>query len=222
MINSPKIIPKDLINDIKSLKEEKANMISHLFGVLFWVLTAPLIIYKIFHLENIFVIIGLIIYVISFLMLFSFSTLYHNSYNAKTRIKLRKLDHISIYFFIAGTYTPLILIFVNNNFGYIVLFLLWFATLFGTVFKLFFIGKFRVISTVIYLLMGWTALFIASKLLETMPLNIFYWIMTGGVIYTIGTFFYINKKINHNHLIWHLIVLLGAICHYIAMYLSIS
>lgn len=196
-------------------------MYSHLLGVIFWIVSAPFFLIKLYNCENHTAIIGVLVYFISFFMLFSSSTLYHSSYIAKKRFRYRQMDHISIYFFIARTYTPIILLYINDSFGQKVLFTLWFVTLFGTVFKIFFLGKFRIISTVIYLLMGWTAVFIMNSLLETMPLNIFYWIVAGGIIYTIGTIFYTFRKIPYNHFIWHITVLCGAVCHFVAIYLSL-
>lgn len=221
MFSHPEKVPEDLKFDIKSIKEELFNMYSHLLGIVFWFVTAPFVFYLIFKLSNGVEIVGSLVYFISFLMIFSSSTLYHNSYVAETRMFFRKLDHISIYFFIAGTYTPIILFYINNEFGRMVLIALWSVTLIGTIFKIFFVGKFRVISTVIYLLMGWTAVFIIDKLIDLMPTDIFYWIVAGGIIYTLGIIFYLNRKIKFNHFLWHIAVILGAICHFIAIYLSL-
>ena len=221
MFYYPEKVPKDLEFDIKSIKEERFNMYSHFLGVVLWILASPFVFYHIFNLTNWLEMLGVGVYFVSFLMLFSSSTLYHNSYVAETRVFFRKLDHISIYFFIAGTYTPIILFYINNEFGRMVLIALWSVTLIGTIFKIFFVGKFRVISTVIYLLMGWTAIFIIDKLIDLMPTDIFYWIVSGGIIYTIGIIFYLNRKIKFNHFLWHIAVVLGAICHFVAIYLSL-
>ncbi len=110
---------------------------------------------------------------------------------------------------------------MNNDFGHKVLIALWTVTILGSIFKIFFVGKFRLLSTAIYLAMGWTAIVIIKELNELMPTHIFYWIIAGGLIYTLGTFFYINKKIKYNHLYWHVAVLAGAVCHFIAIYLSV-
>lgn len=220
-MKQPNIIPKDLEFDIKSLSEESLNMYSHLAGIIFWIISAPFIFYKIYQIENSIITIGLLVYVFSFLMIFTSSSLYHNSYIAKNRLRFRTFDHISIYCFIAGTYTPVILIYINNDFGLMVLGGLWLTTLVGTIYKIFFIGKFRIISTIIYLLMGWAAVFIVNIISETMPTNVFYWFVSGGLVYTLGTFFYIKRNIQNNHFIWHIMVLIGAICHFIGIYLSI-
>lgn len=221
MFEIPKEIPDNLKFDIKSLEEEKANKYSHLLGVVIWILVAPFLLYYSSSLEETFVKVGVLVYILSFLMLFSASTIYHSSYVLEQRNKFRVMDHVSIYCFIAGTYTPILLMYINNSFGIIVLASLWAVTLIGTVFKLFFVGKFKLISTLIYLLMGWTAIFIVNKILATMPLDIFYWIAAGGIFYTIGTYFYMHKTLKFTHFYWHLFVLAGAVCHLVAIFKSV-
>lgn len=221
MFSQPEKIPEELVFDIKSLKEELYNMYSHLFGIVFWLVASPLVFYQVFQLDSWVEIIGMLVYYFSFLMIFSSSALYHSSYEVRKRKFFRTLDHISIYFFIAGSYTPILLFYINNEFGRMVLLGLWSITLVGTIFKIFFVGKFRIISTIIYSLMGWTGVFIVDKLIDLMPTDIFYWIAAGGIIYTIGIFFYLNRKIKFNHFYWHLAVAIGAICHFIAIYLSL-
>lgn len=221
MFQVPKEIPENLTFDIKSLEEEKANKYSHLLGVIIWVFAAPFLSYHTLHIQNLLVKIGILVYVISFLMLFGSSTLYHSSYILKHRNRFRIMDHVSIYCFIAGTYTPILLLYINNSFGMMVLAGLWIVTFIGTVFKLFFVGKFKLISTLIYLLMGWTAIFIVNTILETMPIDIFYWIAAGGIFYTIGTYFYMHKTLKYTHFYWHLFVLAGAICHLVAIVKSV-
>lgn len=221
MFKVPKEIPENLVFDIKSLEEEKANKYSHLLGVVIWILVAPILSYYSLNIESAAIKIGVLVYIISFLMLFGFSTLYHSSYVLEQRNKLRVMDHVSIYCFIAGTYTPILLMYINNSFGMMVLAGLWIVTLIGTVFKLFFVGRFKLISTIIYLLMGWTAIFIVNKILETMPIDIFYWIAAGGIFYTIGTYFYMHKTLKYTHFYWHLFVLAGAVCHLVAVFKSV-
>ena len=221
MFEIPKEIPENLQKDIKSLEEEKANKYSHLLGVFIWILTAPVLFYYSFQLESTSIKIGIIVYSLSFLMLFSASTLYHSSYVLEQRIRFRVMDHVSIYCFIAGTYTPVLLIYINDFFGMLVLASLWCVTLIGAVFKLFFVGKFKLISTLIYLLMGWTGIFVINKILTTIPINIFYWIAAGGIFFTIGTVFYMQKKLKYTHFYWHLFVLAGAVCHLVAIYKSV-
>ena len=221
MFKVPSEIPENLKFDIKSLEEEKANQISHLLGIIIWLFTAPFLLNQVFKLENNTVILGVVVYAFTFLMLFSASTLYHSSYDFNQRLKLRTLDHTGIYFFIAGTYTPILLMFINNDFGMTVLIILWSVTLVGTIFKLFFVGKFKLVSTLIYLLMGWTAIFIVNKILETMPTDIFYWIAAGGIFYTVGTYFYMHKTLKFTHFYWHLFVLAGAVCHLVGIFKSV-
>jgi len=222
MLKTPEKIPENLVSDIKSIAEEKANFYSHFAGIIFWFLTIYFILKPVLLLEDSLVQFGVYVYLTTFLMIFSSSSLYHSSYVAEKRIKLRSFDHISIYFFIVGTYTAIILLYIQNNFGYKVLAILWLVTFIGSIFKMFFVGKFKILSTIIYLAMGWTAIFIIKELKTLMPAEILTWIVAGGIVYTVGTFFYINKKIKYNHLYWHLAVLAGAICHFVAIYLSVK
>lgn len=221
MFEVPKEIPENLRFDIKSLDEEKANKYSHLLGIFIWFLAAPVLFYYSFQIESNSTKIGIVVYLLSFLMLFSASTLYHSSYVLEQRARFRVFDHVSIYFFIAGTYTPVLLIYIHNTFGLTVLAALWLVTLVGTVFKLFFVAKFKLFSTLVYLLMGWTAIFIVNKILETMPVTIFYWLAAGGLFYTFGTIFYMQKNLKYTHFYWHLFVLAGAVCHLVAVFLSV-
>ena len=134
---------------------------------------------------------------------------------------LKIMDHISIYFLIAGTYTPFILIFVNNSFGMILLGVLWGLTALGTLFKTFFTGKFEIVSTVIYLAMGWMLLTGADTFFANMPYQIMALIVAGGILYSVGVIFYIWRMFTYHHAVWHLFVLGGAICHYSAVLLAV-
>ncbi|MGE5108965.1 MAG: PAQR family membrane homeostasis protein TrhA, partial [Sphingobacteriales bacterium] len=130
------------------------------------------------------------------------------------------LDHISIYFLIAGTYTPFLLVYMNNEFGITILTVLWGLTLTGIVFKLRFTGKYEIISTIIYLLMGWIMIAGGRRFFDYLPLPVLVFICIGGGLYSIGVVFYIWDKYNYTHAVWHVFVLTGAICHYVAVLLA--
>jgi hemolysin III len=119
-------------------------------------------------------------------MVFTFSSLFHWNTNAKIRRLFLILDHISIYFLIAGTYTPFILIFINNSFGMTLLFVLWGLTLLGIFFKIFYTGRFEIVSTIIYLAMGWMLLTGANEFFANMPSPVITLIIIGAVLYSIG------------------------------------
>jgi hemolysin III len=200
---------------------ETINSFSHGLGVLFGIIGMPILIWCAIKNNHISAITGAAIYGVSFLMLFTFSTLYHGFNKPAIKKKLKVLDHISIYFLIAGTYTPFILIYVNNTFGITLLFVLWGLTLIGIFFKLFFTGRFELVSTAIYVLMGWI-LFAGGKTFFTaMPAPVIALLATGGVLYSAGVVFYLWQKLTYHHFIWHLFVLAAAICHYAAILISV-
>lgn len=205
----------------KEHRVELVNSLLHGLGILFGIISIPILIASASKDSNLPGIAGSGIYGFCFLMLFTFSTLYHGFRHPKTRRILKILDHISIYFLIAGTYTPLILIFVNNSFGISLLIILWSLTAIGIFFKIFFTGRFEIISTIIYLLMGWI-LFAGSKtFFAAMPSSVITLIAVGGGLYSIGVIFYLWEKYKYNHAIWHIFVLAAAICHYAAVLISV-
>ena len=203
------------------LKQELINSIMHGFGILFGLVCIPLLITLSVKGDNLNGIIGSSIYGFCFLMVFTFSTLYHGFQHEKVKRALKILDHISIYYLIAGTYTPLILIYNNNTFGITLLCVLWSLTILGTIFKVFYCGRFDIMSTVIYLLMGWSMLAGGNSFFERMPHAVFQMVIAGGVIYSLGVIFYLRDKYFYSHALWHLFVLVAAICHYVAILLSI-
>jgi hemolysin III len=203
------------------LKQELVNSIMHGFGILFGIISIPILITLSAKGDNINAVIGSGIYGFTFLMVFTFSTLYHGFQHEKVKRALKILDHISIYYLIAGTYTPLILIYNYNSFGITLLCILWFLTLIGTVFKIFYCGKWEIGSTAIYLLMGWSMMAGGNAFFSAMPSSVFQMVIAGGIIYSFGVIFYLWEKYIYSHAFWHLCVLAAAICHYVAILLSV-
>ena len=202
------------------LWEERLNTATHILGIIFGLVCVPILILNACDKAGISVITGASVYGFSFLMVFTCSTLFHSQKEGRTRQLFKIMDHISIYFLIAGTYTPFILIFVNNSFGIMLLCVLWGLTIVGTIFKTFFCGKYEIISTIIYLIMGWMLLAGANTFFEKMPYDIIVLIVTGGVLYTVGVIFYIWRMFTYHHVVWHLFVLFAAICHYSAVLMA--
>ena len=200
---------------------EKINSLSHGLGVLFGIICMPILILSANKSQPFPGIAGTIIYGSCFILLFTASTLYHGFNQPKIKERLKILDHISIYFLIAGTYTPFILIYVNNSFGISLLTILWGLTAIGLFFKLFFTGRFELISTAIYVLMGWILFAGGKSFFKEMPLSVIVLLATGGGLYSIGVIFYLWKKSPYHHVIWHLFVLAAAICHYVAILISV-
>ena len=207
-------------NDL-TLKLETVNSFLHALGILFGVICMPILLLNASKENNPAFVTGAGVYAVSFLMVFISSTLYHGFQRPNLKRVLKIVDHISIYFLIAGTYTPMILIFVNNNFGITLLVILWSLTVFGIFFKIFYTGKFEVISTLLYVFMGWILFVDNDAFFAQMPTQIVTLVTIGGVLYSIGVIFYLWHRYTYHHVIWHLFVLAAAICHYSAILLAV-
>jgi hemolysin III len=206
---------------VREISVEKMNSFSHGLGVLFGLIFMPMLILPAYKNQPLSTFTGSVIYSFCFILLFTASTLYHGFNQPKLKERLKILDHISIYFLIAGTYTPFILIYVNNTFGITLLAILWGLTLIGIFFKLYFTGRFELVSTGIYVLMGWI-LFVGGKsFFKEMPVPVIALLAAGGVIYSLGVIFYLWKTYTYHHVIWHLFVLAAAVCHYAAVLISV-
>ncbi|WP_437399950.1 PAQR family membrane homeostasis protein TrhA [Flagellimonas lutimaris] len=200
-----------------NLLEEKLNAYSHGFGIMLALFGSIFLFQN--DLESIPYMKGSVVaYTSSLIVLFTASTVYHAVENPKLKKKLRILDHISIYYLIAGTYTPVCLSVLLPSKGWLLFYLIWGIALFGTVLKIFFTGKFEVFSLVLYGVMGWLIVIDLPYLLEHMSSTGLLYLAAGGAFYTIGILFYAIKKVPYNHLIWHFFVLGGAISHWLMIY----
>jgi len=151
---------------------------------------------------------------------FTVSTVYHFSSEPGVKRIFKIFDHIGIYWFIAGTYTPFLLVYVNNPFGNALLITLWALTVAGTLFKIWFTGRFEIVSTMIYLAMGWIMVVGGRRFFDQLPHEVLVWICVGAALYTIGVFFYLWDKYVYSHAVWHSFVLGAALCHYVAVLLA--
>ncbi len=197
--------------------EEKLNAWSHGLGAIFGVVGLILLILFL-QKESPFALFSVIIYGFSIVVLFLASTVYHSVKSERKKHLFRIIDHISIYVLIAGTYTPVLLITLPDSLGWTLFYVVWGIAAFGLVLKIFFTGKFELLSTLLYLVMGWLIVFDFSTLAERLATNGLYLLFAGGAFYTIGIIFYLVDKIPYNHVIWHFFVLGGAICHFFMVY----
>lgn len=165
-------------------------------------------------------IIGSGIYGFCFLLLFASSTAFHLVKDPATKRTFEIMDHIGIYFLIAGTYTPFLLVYVYNSFGITLLVVLWSLTIIGTFFKIWFTGRFNIISIIIYVAMGWIMFAGGKQFFTSLPTSVLIMIIAGCLIYSLGIFFYSYRRYTHSHTVWHSIVLVAAICHYVAILLA--
>ncbi|MEQ4529816.1 MAG: hemolysin III family protein, partial [Mixta sp.] len=157
----------------------------------------------------------------SIILLFLASTLYHAIPYPRAKFWLKKLDHCAIYLLIAGTYTPFLLVGLNSPLAHGLMIVIWSLALAGIIFKLLFIHRFKALSLVTYLLMGWLSVIVIYELAMKLAPGGVWLLAAGGIIYTLGVIFYVAKRIPYNHAIWHGFVLGGSICHFLAIYLYV-
>jgi len=201
-------------------KEEILNVISHGLGA---VLSIPAFIilmvdsYKQGSITNMMV---YMVYGISLMVLYFSSTAYHWVQKPKWRNILNVWDHISIYLLIAGSYGPFVLIGLKGStIGLVIIAIVWAFAIVGIIIKIFYFGKYNILSTIAYVVMGWVAVIGIGTMLEMMPLEAVLWLFGGGIAYTIGAIiFMFDDKIPYNHAIFHLQVLIGSACHYYGVY----
>ncbi|MEZ5002596.1 MAG: hemolysin III family protein [Chitinophagales bacterium] len=203
------------------LRKEIANSITHGIGLLFGIVAMPILIAVAASSGNVKGMVGAGIYGFSFLMVFGFSTLYHSIKHPTVKRVLQTIDHISIYFLIAGSYTPFILAYMYNGMGFTLLSILWGLTFIGIFYKIFFLGRFKIVSTVIYLIMGWMLLVVLKPFIADMDTSTIVLLTTGGGLYTLGVVFFLWKKLTYHHAIWHVFVLAAAVCHFVAVLTSL-
>lgn len=204
-----------------SRKQEVVNGLIHGFGMLFGISGLPVLVAIATANHNIPGIIGAGIYGFCFLMLFTSSTIYHIAQEPAIKRLFMKLDHISIYFLIAGTYTPFLLVFLNNPFGISLLVVLWSLAFICIFIKIRFTGRYDIVSTIIYLAMGWIMVVGGRRFFNAMPGDVLLFICLGGALYSIGVVFYLWDKYLYMHAVWHSFVLGAAICHYVAVLLTV-
>lgn len=204
-----------------SIKEEIANSVSHGLGVIAGIVALVLMLLKgQDHLTPI-QLAGVTIYGASIIVLFLCSTLYHSVSHSGWKHKLKIADHCAIYCLIAGTYTPLMLISLQGTQSVVILTAIWSLAIGGILFKTLFIHKFKKLSLVLYLAMGWLCVTVMGDLTAAMSEVGFNLLILGGLFYTLGVVFYVGKRIPFNHAIWHLFVLGGAMSHFLCIYLTV-
>lgn len=197
--------------------EEILNAVTHGVGTALAVaaLTGMLLYY---YNDGVWHLMSCLVYGVSLILLYLASTLYHSFRNERLKLIFKFIDHAAIYIVIAGSYTPFALIPLHGSLGWTIFAVVWTLAAAGIVFQLFCVKKFRVLGTFCYLGMGWFAVVMVQPLLQLLPVAAIYWLVTGGVFYTVGAVFYLWKKIPYNHAVWHLFVLAGSAAHFVAIF----
>ena len=158
-----------------------------------------------------------IVFSASMLLLYVASTLYHAIQHPRAKSALKVFDHCAIYLLIAGTYTPFTLVGLRGEVGKALFIAIWSLATIGIVFKLFFTGRFRLLSTGVYIAMGWLVLLAIRPVWAALDAWTLGWLFAGGIAYTLGTVFYHRPSMRWSHAVWHLFVVAGSVCHYVAV-----
>ena len=205
--------------DVKqSLSEEFVNALSHGLGLFLSVVALVVMVIGTSRTGSTRAVLSAAVFGGALIALYGVSTLYHAVSHAKMKEILHVLDHIMIYFLIAGSYTPFMLVGLGGSKGWSLFAIVWGLALSGAVFKLFYTGRLEKLSIAIYLAMGWLALVVIKPIYASLGFSGFMWLLAGGCAYTFGTIFYaLDGRYRYAHSIWHLFVLVGSACHVIAL-----
>ncbi|MDR9827108.1 hemolysin III family protein [Vibrio sp. FNV 38] len=202
-----------------STTEERLNTLTHGVGVVFGVVGLVLLLIKALSLNaDGLTLLSMGIYGSSIILLFLASTLYHANSNERAKRALKTFDHCAIYLLIAGSYTPFLLISLRTPLAIGLMGVIWSIALVGIILKVVFIYRFKRLSLMTYLAMGWLSLIVVYQLFQVVDIEGLTLLALGGVIYSLGVIFYVAKRIPFNHAIWHVFVLAGCACHFLAIY----
>ena len=198
--------------------EEKININSHAIGFILSIVALVLLVAHASMHGDVWHIVSFSIFGTSLILLYAASTFYHSAKKPELRKRLKIIDHASIYVLVAGTYTPFTLVTLKGKLGWLIFGISWGLALSGIILKLFFTGKYNLISTSMYVFMGWVIVFAIKPLINNLPPEGFLWLLAGGISYKLGAILYSIKKIKFNHAIFHMFVLTGSFCHFISVY----
>lgn len=198
-------------------REEIANAMTHGLGVILAVGGGSVLITLAALHAGVRELIGVSVFVIALIVLYTASTLYHLAREPELKARLKILDHCAIFVLIAGTYTPFTIAAMRGGWGWSLFGVIWGLAVFGIILKLFFTGRFRLLSTATYIGMGWLVVVAIVPLTQSVTPTALAWLFAGGVLYTAGTLFYHNRRVPYAHAIWHLFVLGGSACHFVAV-----
>lgn len=210
------------VNKRYTLGEEIFNSVTHGIGSLLSI--AGIVVLIVFSAINsdAYAVVSSAIYGASLIILYTMSTLYHSITNVKAKKFFRIMDHNTIFFLIAGTYTPYTLAVLRSALGWVLFGIVWGAAVIGIVLNSIDLEKFSKISVVCYIAMGWVIIIAVKPLMNTMPFVSFVLLVAGGIFYTLGVIFYAIKKVKYFHSIWHIFTVVGSALHYFSVFIAIA
>ncbi len=201
-----------------TLGEEVANSLTHGAGIGLSIAGLVMLVVQAVRLGTVWHIVSYSIFGSMLILLYLASTLYHSFPWEKAKRICKILDHAAIYLLIAGTYTPFMLVCLRGGWGWSLFGVIWGLALLGVAMKIVFIARFKVISLVVYLAMGWLCIIAGREMLHKLPSVSLGFLLAGGLIYSIGTVFYVWKKLPYGHAVWHMFVLGGSVLHFFAVW----
>ena len=209
-------------NALAETREEFANALTHGVGATAALAGGSVLITLAARYGDAWQLAGAMVFGVCLLLLYIASTLYHAIRTPVLKARLKVFDHCAIYLLIAGTYTPFTLIGLRGELGWWLFAAIWTLALAGVVFKLFFTGRFKLLSTLIYIAMGWLVLVAIVPVFRALDGWTFGWLLAGGACYTLGTFFYHRPTMRYSHAVWHMFVIAGSVCHYVSVMAQVT
>ena len=204
-----------------SKDEEIANAVSHMVGATLALISAVVLIMHGIKTKSPIVITSFAIFGAGLVIMYTVSSIYHALHNNKAKQVFQILDHSAIYILIAASYTPFLLLVVKSKAGYIIFFIQWLICIFGIAFKSLCVEKYVLFSTLLYIVMGWMIMFVWGDLIANISQQSLILLFIGGILYTLGTIFYMWNWFKYHHFIWQIFVLLGSVAHFFAVYLLV-
>ena len=203
-------------------KEEFANALIHGVGAVFFTAAAPLLFFTLYLHNKLWLPWPIVVFVFCLLTTYVASSVYHAVTDSDYKRILRIMDHISIFLLIGGTFTPVVVYCMGDWNGWPFLACFWGVMFSGIIFKLYFTGKYKLVSTILYVAVAWLGAMFAGPLLHNIPGKVLFYIILGGIFYTSGTLFYMLKKLRFQHAVWHFFVLAGSMAHFYAILLLVG
>ncbi|NJN24487.1 MAG: hemolysin III family protein [Cyclobacteriaceae bacterium] len=200
------------------INPELLNAVTHAIGALGFFFCMVALLFKAYDAQDGWKIFSAYVYGVSLVLMYLASAFYHAAQSPGIKRVLHLLDHSAIFVLIAGSYTPFLLVGLRTHIHISFIITMWAIALVGIIYKVVLIGKYRLFSTFIYLAMGWMVMLKIHVFYRYLPEMTIWWIVIGGLFYSMGTFFYIHRKLTYSHAYWHLMVLGGSASHFIAIY----